>query len=293
MPNPTNKIEYTEGAKVGACTFIEEVAPKNNRRRRAKFRCDCGECFIADIANIRNGHTLSCGCVQRIRAGQCSKITYEKGELVGVLTFIREAPVKILKSGSKERMGFFLCGCGEEFTAYIQQAKAKKVLRCKECRKRSLIERNLTHGYSLDENYIPEYGVWAGIIRRCEDLEDPKYGGRGIGICSEWRNSFETFLKDMGRRPSELHSIDRIRNSEGYSKGNCRWATKAEQARNRRSNILILYRNETKTLIEWTELLGLKYETIRQRIQDYGYTPQKAFEEPIRKNNGSNRTKTR
>lgn len=87
----------------------------------------------------------------------------------------------------------------------------------------------------------PEHRVWCHIKGRCLNENDKSYihyGGRGIGICEEWRNSFDSFLRDMGERPSHKHQIDRIDNSKGYSKENCRWVTSRVNNRNRRSTKL-------------------------------------------------------
>ena len=88
---------------------------------------------------------------------------------------------------------------------------------------------------------IPEYKVWRGMINRCEnELDDDfkNWGGRGIKVCTKWRNSFEAFYADVGHRPSNKHSIDRYPNNDGnYEPGNVRWATWAEQASNKRKPV--------------------------------------------------------
>lgn len=82
-----------------------------------------------------------------------------------------------------------------------------------------------------------EYSSWQNMLARCYNVKNPyysHYGGRGITVCESWRNSFNDFISDMGLKPTNLHSIDRIDNNLGYCKNNCRWATRVVQIANRR-----------------------------------------------------------
>lgn len=86
-------------------------------------------------------------------------------------------------------------------------------------------------------NKHPYYHIWTGMKQRCSNRRHRdyfRYGGRGIRVCEEWRSSFDTFVNDMGVRPSALHSLDRINNDGNYEPRNCRWATKQDQVANRR-----------------------------------------------------------
>lgn len=129
----------------------------------------------------------------------------------------------------------------------------------------SIQKRKCKHGLS----YAPEYRAWQMIRLRCLDPKHaayPNYGGRGIGICDRWLSSPQAFISDMGPRPSPKHEIDRIDNGRGYEPGNCRWATRTENCRNRRSNRMLEFRGETLSLAEWCDRLGLPRDTVRKRL---------------------------
>ena len=106
------------------------------------------------------------------------------------------------------------------------------------------------------------YRTWDSMIQRCYNPKTKgfkRYGGRGISVCADWL-SFESFYKDMGKKPDGA-TIDRANNNGNYGPANCQWATPKEQANNRRSNIRIMINGSTKTLMQWCEMLGFKYST--------------------------------
>ena len=107
-----------------------------------------------------------------------------------------------------------------------------------------------------------------------------RYGGAGIGVCEAW-HSFEAFLEDMGPRPDGT-SLDRINGEEGYSKGNCRWATTKTQNCNTRANVFLTALGRTQTVSEWAEQLGMKYITLYRRVYHSGWSHHDAVTTPVK-----------
>ena len=119
------------------------------------------------------------------------------------------------------------------------------------------------------------YEVWCSMKRRCElpTLSSYKYyGGRGISVCNEWKESFIAFRKwafENGYK--EGLSLDRIDNNGNYEPSNCRWATMKEQCNNRNSNISITIGNTTKNLMQWCEIFNVDYKKVHARYQRNGF----------------------
>ena len=117
-----------------------------------------------------------------------------------------------------------------------------------------------------------EYKAFRNMWARCTTPSASgyeNYGGRGIGVCAEWR-SFSQFLKDMGPRPSSQHSLDRIDVNRNYAPDNCKWATKSEQQRNRRDNPRLTCKGRTQAVKDWAEQLGVTNATIMWRVKHWG-----------------------
>jgi hypothetical protein len=177
----------------------------------------------------------------------------------------------------------FRCDCGAETTVTGSEVTRGKTRSCGCLAVDALRDRSSKHGELVAGGRTPEWDAWASMRARCENKEHAayaRYGGRGITVCEAW-SSFEAFLRDMGRRPTSGHSLDRINNDDGYGPTNCRWATKREQNRNRRSNVLLTHDGRTMCLVEWAETLGVTPEVIGARLSR-GLTASESLTRPFR-----------
>lgn len=153
-----------------------------------------------------------------------------------------------------------LCDCGKESDFWLNRLHREgDPVDCIHCRP------------VLEEWQIAIRGIWYGIVRRCHVESDqayPSYGGRGIAVCDRWRNSFLAFCEDMGPRPPRT-SIERIDNNGHYSPENCRWANRADQARNKRNSKRFTVCGRTMISSDWADLCGITRERMRQRFDKY------------------------
>lgn len=131
------------------------------------------------------------------------------------------------------------------------------------------------------KRYTGIYGSWYAIKQRCDNSNHSQfqdYGGRGISYPKKWI-SFQGFKEDMQDGHKKGLTIDRIDNNKSYSKENCKWATRQEQNENKRSNIILKYAGQKKSLIEWCKIFNLPHKTLRYRFYR-GWDVERILETP-------------
>lgn len=162
------------------------------------------------------------------------------GNIYGLLTVIT-----LSHRDSKGRAYYHcVCSCGGEHYALGDTLKSGQT---KFCKAGHHVTWTTKHGHHRNSRASAEYQAWIDMRRRCNDPLHPaykNYGARGIRVCDEWQDSFESFIAHVGNKPSPDLSIDRINNDGNYEPGNVKWATALQQTRNRRK------RTTVKTLLD-------------------------------------------
>lgn len=193
------------------------------------------------------------------------------GQRFGRLTVLCRDDDHIQENGRHRIMWKCLCDCGNEVIVFGENLKKGASRSCGCLQKEEASERHSTH-HQTDTKL---YGIWCAMKARCYNKNTKyyyRYGGRGICICDEWKNSFEAFhdWAVLAGYKQGL-SIDRINNNAGYSPENCRWADAKTQANNRCNNRILTHQGETKTLTEWAVASHVNPKTLFSRAYS-GYS---------------------
>ena len=162
------------------------------------------------------------------------------------------------------------CKCGNKYVGQGKSIISGLTRSCGCLSAEVTSKRSRTHGGSQ----TPEYAIWAGMISRCENPNNSAYkhyGAIGIKVCRRWRNSFDNFINDMGKRPvsnrKREYSIERINRKKGYYPSNCKWATYSEQQNNKSNNTLLKFNGVTQTIAQWSSKNRIPYGTLLRRIK--------------------------
>ena len=194
--------------------------------------------------------------------------------------------VKVLDETDKRNAQMYLCrcDCGKEFKRPSDGLFDIKSCGC--MRKKLIGKGNTKHGGSASRLYA----VWSGMKSRCYKTDNKRYasyGGRGIKVCEEWKDSFDTFQKwayengyDKDADVGEC-TLDRIDVNGNYAPDNCRWVNMKVQNNNRRDNHLITHEGTTHTLSEWGDITGIDNAVLQNRLKS-GWTIERALTEPQR-----------
>lgn len=270
----------------------DQIRPSGKHVAMWLCECSCEQHTqkIVSGSSVRNGTSLSCGCVRKERSKEACFIDMtgwimnEHGvsdsrltviELIGINKH-REAQWlcecsceehnKIIVIGSSIRSGHTLsCGCLNK--ERVVESLKSCVINCK------------THG----ESNTRLFHIWQGMHKRCKNPNASNYylyGARGIKVCEEWDNyvAFANWAKDNGY--NDDLTIERNNVDGNYCPENCKWATRKEQANNTRANHYITYNGQTHTISEWADILHINYGTLCSRI-NRGWSVDEALNTPI------------
>ena len=191
-----------------------------------------------------------------------NQTTLQAGDRIGRWTIIAPAPATESRQGRLRPRWLCRCDCGSQKTVLNQSLVL--ALRSPHGGSRSCgcyaVMVATRHSNASGVRPTAEYTAWLAAKKRCENPKNasyPYYGGRGVSMCPSWANDFGEFLRDMGRRPSPSHSLDRIDPEGDYTPGNCRWVLPEVQARNKRITRWYLFQGEPMVLAQVAAHLGV------------------------------------
>lgn len=198
------------------------------------------------------------------------------GQIFGRLTVLSKAPNRIMGNGDSRRAWNCECECGNKIIATTLDLRKGDVRSCG-CLKSELDRtRSRTHG----ETKSRLHNIWQRMRSRCSNVNSQDYayyGGRGIRVYPPWDKDYMCFRDwALSNGYRDDLTIDRIDVNKGYCPENCRWTTMKVQANNRTNSRYITCNGETHTIQEWSEIVGINYQTLYMRF-NAGWSPEKAL----------------
>lgn len=202
------------------------------------------------------------------------------GQKFGRLTVVDFDKEKIYKDGNKYTTFCCICDCGNQSSVVGYRLLSGGTKSCGCLQREAVSKLNKSHG----ETKSRLHNIWCRMKQRCynKNATDYKYyGGKGVGICQEWFSSYQAFRDwSLENGYDETLTIDRIDSGKDYSPDNCRWVDRKMQTKNRSITRLLTFNNETLTIGEWAERIGINSKTIAKRIDVLGWTVEEALTTP-------------
>lgn len=211
------------------------------------------------------------------------KIIDLTGQVFGRLKVIERAENYVKPCGAVIVRWVCQCECGNKNKVIVQASHLRSghTQSCGCLQKVIVSDANQTHGKRGE----PLYAIWIAMKKRCyntNNVDYADYGGRGINVCPEWREDFQSFYDwAMSSGYCEGLTIERNDVNGDYEPQNCRWATRKEQANNKRNNRYITYNGKTLTEAQWADELDMNYYTLWSRLHKSHWSIDKAFNTPV------------